>query len=69
MCGIFPRMAMYMCVCVCVYDCPTTCVFAQYSSTAFVSLHFQSCKKKFGTCLKNVISVFFTLKLCKSEIA
>jgi len=42
------------------YDCPTTCVFAQHSSAAFVSLHFQSCKEKFGTCLKNVvISIFF----------
>ena len=42
------------------HDCPATCVFAQYSSATFVSLHFQSCKKKFGTCFKNVfISIFF----------
>lgn len=45
------------------YDCPTTCVFAQHSSTVFVSLHFQSCKEKFGTCLKNiVVSIFFYIE-------
>jgi hypothetical protein len=35
---------------------PTACVIAkQYSSATFNSLHFHSCKDKFGACFKNFI--------------
>jgi len=51
-------------------DHPTACIInQQYSSTTFISLHCHIHQEKSSMHFKNVLSLFFLLKLSESEMS